>query len=87
MNKDVQEIKDFQLEYQEKWCEKVRAFMEKNFPVGSKINRDGKEYEVIDYLVDCRRPEYLVCAEIIREERCIGLYELFDMVEKKGGEK
>ena len=87
MNKELQEIRDLEKEYQDKWCDKVEAFMKNNFPVGSKINKDGKEYEVTGYEIGYNKPAYLVCSEIIRNNKYISLYDLEEMVEKEGGEK
>ena len=85
MNKELQEIRDLEREHQDKWCNKVAAFMKNNFPVGSKISKDGKEYEVTGYEISYHRPSYLIVSEIIREERAISLYDLEELVEKKGG--
>ncbi len=88
MNQEMKEIKDLELEYQEKWCQKVEAFMKKNFPIGSRITKDGEEYEVTGYKVSYYQPAYLICDKIVHQEKYISLYDLYDMVDKeKGGEQ
>lgn len=87
MNKEIQEIKDFELEYQEKWCDKVEAFMKKNFPVGTRINKDGEVFDVTGYKISYNSPAYLICEKIIYQKKYISLYDLYDMVEEKGGQQ
>ncbi|MBR5377980.1 MAG: hypothetical protein IK135_02560 [Bacteroidales bacterium] len=84
----MKEIKDLELEYQEKWCQKVEAFMKKNFPIGTRIKKDGKVYDITGYKISYYQPAYLICSEIIYNEKYISLYDLYDMVDKaEGGEK
>lgn len=85
MNKDIQEIRDLEHEYQEKWCDKVEAFMKKNFPVGTRIRKDGEVFDVTGYKISYNTPAYLICEKIIYQEKYISLYELEEMLEKKGG--
>lgn len=87
MNKELQEIRDLEKEYQDKWCDKVEAFMKKNFPVGTRICKDGGVFDVTGYKVSYNSPAYLICEKIIYEEKYISLYELEDLLEKKGGEQ
>ena len=84
MNKDIQEIRDLEHEYQEKWCDKVEAFMKKNFPVGTRIRKDGEVFDVTGYKVSYNTPAYLICEKIIYQEKYISLYELEDLLEKNG---
>ena len=86
MNKELQDIRTLEHEYQINWCDKVKAFMTNNFPIGSKITKDGKEYEVTGYEIDYYRPPYLICVEVIRCEKYISLYDLYEIVEKEGGQ-
>jgi len=85
MNQELQEIKDFEREYQEKRCQKVEAFMKKNFPVGSRITRRGEEFEVVSYDVMPYQNPLLVCDKIIREPKSFNLYQLFEIAEKAEG--
>lgn len=87
MNKEIQEIHEFESEYRENWCKKIEAFMKNNFPIGSRITKDGEEYEVIGYNITYYNPPYLVCDKIVHQEKPIFLYDLYEMVEKAEGGK